>query len=169
MRGETARGYHDDMGNAFQSTPLMRGETCRGNRKQSVGIISIHSPHARGDQWCPAIADFLIIFQSTPLMRGETFRASYQCHQQQFQSTPLMRGETSFHYLERKPFIFQSTPLMRGETPVTKNDEGIPFISIHSPHARGDLMPSRYAVIISISIHSPHARGDLYILMAISA
>ena len=34
------------------------------------------------------------------------------------------------------------------------------MISIHSPHARGDLMPSRYAVIISISIHSPHARGD---------
>ena len=41
--------------------------------------------------------------------------------------------------------------------------EPVSYISIHSPHARGDAMtgepPERY---VRISIHSPHARGDTH-------
>ena len=49
MRGET----HDDEGKVvqdeFQSTPLMRGETVIQTACPVILIISIHSPHARGD------------------------------------------------------------------------------------------------------------------------
>ena len=56
-----------------------------------------------------------------------------------FQSTPLMRGETipglaAIYFKE-----FQSTPLMRGETVLALDDLLHIAISIHSPHARGDL------------------------------
>ena len=33
----------------FQSTPLMRGETCHTRDRPQSQLISIHSPHARGD------------------------------------------------------------------------------------------------------------------------
>ena len=33
-------------------------------------------------------------------------------------------------------------------------------ISIHSPHARGDLAADLCTTALTISIHSPHARGD---------
>ena len=33
-------------------------------------------------------------------------------------------------------------------------------ISIHSPHARGDLFLILCGLLLAISIHSPHARGD---------
>ena len=39
----------DEMREIFQSTPLMRGETKRSTRRTITIIISIHSPHARGD------------------------------------------------------------------------------------------------------------------------
>ena len=35
---------------AFQSTPLMRGETGGGTPRGAAHQISIHSPHARGDE-----------------------------------------------------------------------------------------------------------------------
>ena len=59
-----------------------------------------------------------------------------------------------------KEMEFQSTPLMRGET-----DHQLPVvvqlaISIHSPHARGDIGAARVRRQFAISIHSPHARGD---------
>ena len=80
---------------AFQSTPLMRGETggaerdgesaahfnplpsCEGRpakyEPDKAKIkISIHSPHARGDFLALLAALKLLSFQSTPLMRGET-------------------------------------------------------------------------------------------------
>ena len=62
-----------------------------------------------------------------------------------FQSTPLMRGETIVcdrQRPERKPF--QSTPLVRGETPRKPTYKTHRKISIHSPHARGDLCVYMY-------------------------
>ena len=56
----------------FQSTPLMRGETIPRNASRANRLISIHSPHARGDFLRVAYRSFSLIFQSTPLMRGET-------------------------------------------------------------------------------------------------
>ena len=55
---------------------------------------------------------------------------------------------------------FQSTPLMRGETWMDYIHFLDSAISIHSPHARGDLARLKRLEARKISIHSPHARGD---------
>ena len=39
-------------------------------------------------------------------------------------------------------------------------------ISIHSPHARGDISQYQYTPAATISIHSPHARGDVLGLLS---
>ena len=60
----------------FQSTPLMRGETAV-LRVHAVGvIISIHSPHTRGDVMSIKCCRRTRSFQSTPLIRGETWSIS---------------------------------------------------------------------------------------------
>ena len=56
--------------------------------------------------------------------------------------------------------LFQSTPLMRGETFVYARRYDKEIISIHSPHARGDILWVSPRNTLKISIHSPHARGD---------
>ena len=95
----------------------MRGETKAFDAALIACIISIHSPHARGD------VD--VLPEQHRFMR--------------FQSTPLMRGETPTDRPLSAIATFQSTPLMRGETlDSAKQDHSI-YISIHSPHARGDL------------------------------
>ena len=49
MRGETKAQRPSDSVKLFQSTPLMRGETLHRVLNIFLHIISIHSPHARGD------------------------------------------------------------------------------------------------------------------------
>ena len=101
----------------FQSTPLMRGETLA------------YRPALRFSR-----------FQSTPLMRGETIIQGEPLETVVFQSTPLMRGETDGPTASVWGIItFQSTPLMRGETYTRHGRKRDRPISIHSPHARGDL------------------------------
>ena len=56
---------------------------------------------------------------------------------------------------------FQSTPLMRGATRHGRHAGRFPNISIHAPHARGDLHSGRLPVAHLISIHAPYARGDM--------
>ena len=58
--------------NAFQSTPLMRGETAWRRGAYGQGGISIHSPHTRGDGARLPNELYERLFQSTPLTRGET-------------------------------------------------------------------------------------------------
>ena len=57
---------------------------------------------------------------------------------------------------------FQSTPLIRGETSSCLPCRIRPWISIHSPHTRGDSARTSTAFFMRISIHSPHTRGDLF-------
>ena len=101
---------------AFQSTPLMRGETLLHYYTREIGLISIHSPHARGDASGIFVLFGFLPFQSTPLMRGETNPVFDIFDNIIFQSTPLMRGETAIYFLCSHCSRFQSTPLMRGET-----------------------------------------------------
>ena len=73
--------------------------SCEGRRYFDVGapfhdLISIHSPHARGDRSLGLILTNSRKFQSTPLMRGETPTCRPSGTRTTFQSTPLMRGET---------------------------------------------------------------------------
>ena len=53
----------------------MRGETPSEARQASFLLISIHSPHARGDEDKIKRGNGRETFQSTPLMRGETGKA----------------------------------------------------------------------------------------------
>ena len=122
----------------FQSTPLMRGETKTLIISETAELISIHSPHARGDKAIRLHMRSACRFQSTPLMRGETtwdscaklkgvisihsphargdFVDDPHARHERFQSTPLMRGETLKFGWWSLNNQFQSTPLMRGET-----------------------------------------------------
>ena len=116
MRGETTFISEIMQGLQFQSTPLMRGETL------------------------PSSSDSLPPqFQSTPLMRGETM-ASPIAHlmPSDFNPLPSCEGRHSHIASRAKCFSFQSTPLMRGETPERLGITHERWISIHSPHARGD-------------------------------
>ena len=104
----------------FQSTPLIRGETIAVGAVSSPVTISIHSPHTRGDLCALILTGAQKRFQSTPLIRGETCVMTALYSSRTFQSTPLIRGET----------LTKSLGLFRFR------------ISIHSPHTRGDMLPS---------------------------
>ena len=116
MRGETRPFFSALLAALFQSTPLMRGETYFLREIPLYQIISIHSPHARGD----------VYFENT------AFTAS------NFNPLPSCEGRRAVEPVAKTGFPFQSTPLMRGETSVDKIERHNLTISIHSPHARGD-------------------------------
>ena len=147
----------------FQSTPLMRGETpppervsnkpnyfnplpsCEGRHedvsKAAVGGISIHSPHARGD--------------------GEQLQGGKQCQEISIHS-PHARGDVPFNNSKKTDDGFQSTPLMRGETVVLHICKHIFHNFNPLPSCEGRLQTEKKERLITgISIHSPHARGDL--------
>ena len=116
----------------------MRGETCICAIKRKTKIISIHSPHARGDTTESTSADNAK-FQSTPLMRGETRRRNTQNpYFLNFNPLPSCEGRLECSTSSSAVSEFQSTPLMRGETPRAGGKPQRTAISIHSPHARGD-------------------------------
>jgi len=77
-----------------------------------------------------------------------------------FQSTPPTRGATEFVPLLDHFSQFQSTPPTRGATYHQYDANGNYNISIHAPHARGDVVLKDLYFVIDISIHAPHARGD---------
>ena len=107
------------------------------------------------------------------------------CFWTNFNPLPSCEGRRRILMSSLNMQTFQSTPLMRGETLCTIGTIGMyRHISIHSPHARGDLArgtianmigdfnplpscegrPVQWAVqepTVFISIHSPHARGDI--------
>ena len=122
---------------AFQSTPLMRGETGTKDR-----------------------CDRREPFQSTPLMRGETKAASAEKRRNNFNPLPSCEGR---HERVARPVgiigISIHSPHARGDRACQRLRPGF-VISIHSPHARGDVCLIPTAYIDGISIHSPHARGD---------
>ena len=94
MRGETAVLQIVCKSRPFQSTPLMRGETRGKTAALMASMISIHSPHARGD----------CFNHPTHLPRGY------------FNPLPSCEGRQEAEAIKRALVLFQSTPLMRGET-----------------------------------------------------
>ena len=117
----------------------MRGETFQGYATRADINISIHSPHARGDDVQEPTVFEHQLFQSTPLTRGETtadaaighvllisihsphargdssLRALKQLNIHISIHSPP-RGETLIKTMLRPKCLFQSTPLTRGET-----------------------------------------------------
>ena len=139
----------------------MRGETSRRIRRESDIIISIHSPHARGD----------------PLSIPEQMLFS------DFNPLPSCEGRQSWKRRWGKDGYFNPLPSCEGRPFDRQIDYNAQRISIHSPHARGDRRlsagcsaPEYFNPLPScegrqcagraahpsdaISIHSPHARGD---------
>ncbi len=123
----------------FQSTPLMRGETFSACNPVIQLLISIHSPHARGDRNRSACTPHGAISIHSPHARGDlqslTGCRCRSCHFNPLPScegrrdglpvlspsklisihSPHARGDRSL-FVARPYKSFQSTPLMRGET-----------------------------------------------------
>ena len=99
--------------------------------------VSIHSPHARGDQAIARFDSIQAMFQSTPLMRGETIHTHGNIGVTSFQSTPLMRGETYTYSWQYRRNI----------------------VSIHSPHARGDTCVKPISIQLSCFNPLPSCEG----------
>ena len=137
-------------------------------------LISIHSPHARGDRPRCIRRSTHNYFNPLPSCEGRLFHAIREKRRRLFQSTPLMRGETRIGWTiwpdrghfnplpscEGRPgernlcandHEFQSTPLMRGETANGASCFLTQYISIHSSHARGD--PLSIIVPSPLSVH----------------
>ena len=97
-------------------SPHARGDQYGRVIAGAVATISIHSPHARGDE---ELLDFIMRdcnFNPLPSCEGRRRVVYATSYTSIFQSTPLMRGETHWRKLANLSQRFQSTPLMRGET-----------------------------------------------------
>ena len=119
-RGETTVGSASPGARLFQSTPLTRGETLTLQVYSHITVISIHSPHTRGDDRSGVFCSPPNHFNPLPSHEGRQERRMTRQRTHPFQSTPLTRGET---WACRMMFggntgVFQSTPLTRGETGV---------------------------------------------------
>ena len=139
MRGETFKNCGFLHRPLFQSTPLMRGETCAPPAKRLLP------------------ADF----NPLPSCEGRPATIKQCIQQKRFQSTPLMRGETIFILNTSLSFdISIHSPHARGDA------SGWPCVALHRdfnplPSCEGRRKAFDAAFIACIiSIHSPHARGD---------
>ena len=115
---------------------------CRPNHLSSPSFLTllISLSLVAGTAWCRWRGSNPHEFQSISLMRGETRHSVLTGRCSSFQFTPLMREETPEATAMCGFKRFQSTPLMRGETAQTDEERAAVDISIHSPHARGDLL-----------------------------
>ena len=163
MRGETVDNRRT-LPHRRHFNPL---PSCEGRRRRLCGIsrrgrISIHSPHARGDQAGTDDAQRAeFYFNPLPSCEGRQAKPGYLCFKVRFQSTPLMRGETVALSMGTDPVIFQSTPLMRGETMLRRLQRLLASHFNPLPSCEGRRSFSFARLCSScISIHSPHARGD---------
>ena len=152
--------------NQFQSTPLMRGATrdqrrtgrvmvvsihaphARGDRRLAPlaprGLVSIHAPHARGD--CPLQLDVIerAGFNPRPSCEGRRIRSHRSANGVCFNPRPSCEGRPALGRETSTTTRFQSTPLMRGATGVLDVVGGLGPVSIHAPHARGDIYDYSY-------------------------
>ena len=56
---------------------------------------------------------------------------------------------------------------MRGATGIHGFSVNGDFVSIHAPHARGDISQLVVIPVMYVSIHAPHARGDTMIVFGL--
>ena len=185
----------------------MRGATGHYHGQRHHLQVSIHAPHARGDtaerrpRWNASCFNPRPSCEGRPRTTGwrripRGFNPRPSCEGRRgswlmvvprlvkFQSTPLMRGAThraipfsgNFYSFNPRPSCEGRQELLRGQGGVR--------VSIHAPHARGDISSAlssrmllhlfqstplmrgatgkdgRGIYAIPVSIHAPHARGD---------
>ena len=128
---------------AFQSTPLIRGETGLSRCCPLGVVISIHSPHARGDcRWTDTGRTSLISIHS-----------------------PHTRGDRTDFSQARGGADFNPLPSHEGRRPATAWQPCANTISIHSPHTRGDSISLQKSIRIYVSLHNKtmiHRFSELY-------
>ena len=123
--------------------------------------ISIHSPHARGDEGEFAVyPEIVIISIHSPHARGDPPRKSNSFSLLDFNPLPSCEGRLDLHSTARRLYHFNPLPSCEGRHPAHELFQFSRLISIHSPHARGDVSVPAELLTSQISIHSPHARGD---------
>ena len=165
MRGETTAIDRLRAFEPFQSTPLIRGETSKANDLAGRIAISIHSPHARGDQEPRKDRKPGDISIRSPHARGDG-ELWHPYNQTQISiHSPHTRGDEEEEEEAPKPTKFQSTPLIRGETGQAHHRGGGQAISIRSPHTRGDSISLQKSIRIYVSLHNKtmiHRFSELY-------
>ena len=145
----------------FQSTPLMRGATDSLAGMSSRITVSIHAPHARGDLLSFSLLSNPFRFNPRPSCEGRLPRYGTCVQPSGFQSTPLMRGATCPPSRERTADAsFNPRPSCEGRPDAAHEVGKLLLVSIHAPHARGDLAHRDVGLVVAVSIHAPHARGD---------
>ena len=161
MRGATGISSAHRRLTRFQSTPLMRGATrwarptstspacfnprpsCEGRLDPKAGEyarlrVSIHAPHARGDDELLDVVVRDVVSIHAPHARGDSTLMVPSSLTLSFNPRPSCEGRPRTLRCRRGRYSFQSTPLMRGATCVARADRGPRVVSIHAPHARGD-------------------------------
>ena len=105
---------------------------------------------------------FLFVsFNPRPSCEGRRMIEFEEGNHPLFQSTPLMRGATEVVTQTLEPLEFQSTPLMRGATIYQVSEEYQLMVSIHAPHARGDLSRTQLSPVFSCFNPRPSCEGRL--------
>ena len=147
-------------------------------------LISIHSPHARGDHnilqiFCTPVCNFNPLpscegrphvssrhkrptnFNPLPSCEGRPRRAGTWRAEAHFNPLPSCEGRRFCAAFFSPGKGFQSTPLMRGETGLRQHGSLAPIPFQSTPLMRGETATvcMRWRET-GISIHSPHARGD---------
>ena len=122
----------------------MRGATRLESHEAMPEKVSIHAPHARGDD-SDTMAKYIITsFNSRPSCEGRQRKSfagpSVLC----VNSRPSCEGRHDEIHPYQVKAMFQFTPLMRGATGHYVVTSEVVFVSIHAPHARGDSRRRHY-------------------------
>ena len=166
----------------FQSTPLMRGETDEDGVYCYFDRISIHSPHARGDFQMCAFSMAHQYFNPLPSCEGRHDTAFPCPAERNFNPLPSCEGRlcasvsgamgTNFNPLpscegrrardspDKAAEDFNPLPSCEGRRSQIKHGKGKAIISIHSPHARGDLARRKSTGFVSEFQSTPLMRGE---------
>ena len=161
IRGETKSQVKIGSPATFQSAPLMRGETPKPKPVLATPLISIHSPHTRGDSGRQTAGATRAISIRSPHARGDEMTVFSMFTVSYFDPLPSCEGRLDQGAKDlRQQIISIRSPLTRGDL-VGQDHQADFVISIHSPHTRGDRYGVRTMRLVKpISIHSPHTRGD---------
>ena len=160
MRGETISTLRPVFFSTFQSTPLMRGETFIRRHHPQTEIISIHSPHARGDGSSVVCRWSGCISIHSPHARGDGRTQTQRPRGRISIHSPHARGDAYLPLICAAMHNFNPLPSCEGRPlPRARKTACIYFNPL--PSCEGRLTPRRGKLrAIHISIHSPHARGD---------
>ena len=127
----------------FQSTPLMRGATEAHRLRVAGRKISIHAPHARGDNSLFGAWRKAAHFNPRPSCEGRRPRASpLGTRSPNFNPRPSCEGRLFVTGGGFGILYFNPRPSCEGRPSWRRRRANNVIISIHAPHARGDWQTS---------------------------